>query len=171
MPYSGADVLAQLSELARQQAGLPRALSIMIVSHDQAEGDLLQSALRAVVGYETRIFVATSMAEALKLSKVNPPQIGFCLDNAPLKKAGCEDALRMLRDLGLACPVAIVRNSVTPQIRCKLLDLGATDVLNRDEFCGIRLRECLVRLLEARALPRQDTDEQERVRLTLVSKD
>jgi DNA-binding response OmpR family regulator len=170
MPYSGADVLAHLSELARQRAELPRVSCLLVMSYDRAEGDLIQSALRAVVGYETRILVVAALGEAVQYSKLYPPQASFCLDNAPAKKVDCEQSLRGLREAGITCPVAIIRGTVTTQIRCKLLDAGASDVLTRDEICGIRLRESLLRLLVPRIETETDREFEDAGRLTLVAK-
>ena len=147
MAYSGADVLAQLSELARQRAAMPVVTSIMVVSQNRAEGELIQSALRAVVGYDTRIMVSLNLAEAVRDSKSVTPQIGFCVDDGTSAQGGCAASLRALRAAGISCPVAIIRGEVTPQIKNRLMEIGATDVLNRDDVCGIRLRECLLRLL------------------------
>jgi hypothetical protein len=170
MAYSGANVLAHLSELARQRAELPRVSCLMIVSYDRAEGDLIQAAMRAVVGYDTRILVVASLGEAVQYSKLYPPQASFCLDNAPAKKVDCEQALRGLREAGISCPVAIIRATVTTHIRCKLLDAGASDVLARDEVCGIRLRESLLRLLVPQAETETDKAFEDAARLSLVAK-
>lgn len=152
MAYSGADVLAQLSELARQRAAMPEVSAIMVVSQNRAEGDLIQSALRAVVGYDTRIMVCHSLAEAVRDSKSVTPQIGFCVDDGTNAHGGCAQELRELRAAGISCPVAVIRGEVTPQIKARLLEIGATDVLNRDDVCGIRLREGLLRLLARQTL-------------------
>lgn len=153
MAYSGADVLAQLSELARQRAAMPAVSSILVVSHNRAEGDLIQSALRAVVGYDTRIIVSHSLAEAVRDSKTVAPQIGFCVDDGKGAHGGCAQTLRDLRTAGISCPVAIIHGEVTPQIKTRLMDGGAADVLNRDDVCGIRLREGLLRLLARQVTP------------------
>ena len=152
MAYSGADVLTQLSELARQRAAMPVVTSIMVVSQNRAEGDLVQSALRAVVGYDTRIMVSSSHAEAVRDAKTVTPQIGFCVDDGTNAHYDGAASLRALRAAGISCPVAIIRGEVTPQIKNRLIEIGATDVLNRDDVCGIRLREGLLRLLVRQTL-------------------
>jgi len=148
MPYSGADVLAHLSELARQRAALPRISRILIISQDQAEGDLIQSVLRAVVGYDTHIAIAGAASD-VRISPKNPaPQAVFWVDTGrTTSPAEIAKTLSALRSAGIVCPIAVIRDKVTHQCKAQHYDLGAADVLSRDEVCGLRLRECLLRLL------------------------
>ncbi len=147
MPYSGADVLAHLSELARQRAALPRVSCIFVLAKSVADGDRLQSILRAVVGYDTQIVVAQSLDEIVRLSKPLQPLFGIFLNDANPPTPSVKHVMRGLRAGGVGCPVAVIRDVVTPAVRCEVLELGASDVLTRDEVCGMRLRECLLRSL------------------------
>jgi DNA-binding NarL/FixJ family response regulator len=147
MPYSGADVLAHLSELARQRAALPRISGILILAQNISDGELLQSVLRAVVGYDTQIAVSQTLDEAVRSSKTLRPQLGLFLNDSNPPTPSLIHVMRGLRTSQINCPVAVIRDVVTPAIRCEVLELGASDVLTRDEVCGMRLRECLLRLL------------------------
>ena len=147
MVYSGAKVLAHLSELARQRARLPRISSILIMSQERAGGELIRSTLRAVVGYDTSISVVLTHAEASQHVKLRPPQIAFHLGGTLIDRpSSIASHFQALRKAGIICPVAIIRNVMTPKIKCQILDLGAIDVFHRDEICGLRLRECLLKL-------------------------
>lgn len=147
MPYSGADLLAHLSELARQRAQLPRIGCIQILALQRTNGDLLQSALRAVVGYEVEILVAADLTGALRNMNQPQPQIVFILDDVHNRRDWFAGLVLDIRKAGLSCPLAIVLEVCTPQLRCQLLDLGVLDVIHRDEVCGLRLRECLLKLV------------------------
>lgn len=146
MAYSGADVLAHLSELARQRAELPRISTILVLAQQRSTGDLIQSALRAVVGYEAEIIVAPTFEVAIRDLGKQQPQIVFLIDTAHQRAAYFGGLLQSFRKMGIHCPVAIALDVISPQLRCQLLDLGVLDVFHRDEICGLRLRECLLKL-------------------------
>ncbi len=146
MPYSGADVLAHLSELARQRAELPRISTVLVISRLEATGELIQSALRAVVGYEADIVVCPNVAEAIRTLRDRQPQIAFICDDKHLAIEWFQATAQSIRKAGLACPLAFILEHVSSQLRCQLLDIGALDVFHRDEVCGLRLRESLLKL-------------------------
>ena len=146
MPYSGADVLAHLSELARQRAELPRITSLIIIASHRPSGELIQSALRAVVGYDTKIFVAANVHQAVTHAAELQPEMTFYVDESPLRTDAFTAVLQALRKGGLVSPITVVRSELTSLIRSRLLELGAIDVVHRDEVCGLRLRESLLKL-------------------------
>lgn len=146
MPYSGADVLAHLSELARQRAELPRIAGLIIIATHKPSGDLIQSALRAVVGYDTKILVAATVQQAVADTGEIAPEMIFYLDESALRLDAFTAVLQGLRKGGLVSPVTVVRAELSSQIRSRLLELGAIDIVHRDEVCGLRLRESLLKL-------------------------
>ena len=148
MPYSGADVLAHLSELARQSAALPRLSNVVIIAKQQGAGDVVKSGLRAVIGYEALISVSDSVAEAAVAMKQNKSQIAFFLDESERPVRDFTALLNRFRSVGFSCPLVFISSEITPQIKSQFLVQGALDVLHRDEVCGLRLRECLLKLAQ-----------------------
>ena len=148
MPYSGADVLAHISELARQRAELPRIAHIVVVSRQEATGNVIQSALRAVVGYETDIRVYRSVSEAGRGLSNPAPEIAFLSDDKTMSLDWCRLTLQSLRKGGLQCPVVFILDTISPQLSSQLFELGALDVFHRDEICGLNLRQSLLKLAD-----------------------
>jgi hypothetical protein len=145
MPYSGADVLAQLSELARQRAEMPKIEGVLILAQSAPAGELVQSALRAVVGYETAIELVATLAGSRKPGQ-KAPSIAFLYDdqNDFLERFG--NLMALLRRANITCPVAVISTTLPPQDYPKIIELGAIDIMHRDDICGLRLRETVLKL-------------------------
>lgn len=145
MAYSGADVLAHLSELARRRAEIRRVSDAIVIAPQALEGEIIQSALRGVMGYDARITIVQMISDAVSLTRSKPPEVVFVLDPSKSEGAGA-NTLRALRTAGLQSPVAIISDLLTLKTAAEILAAGAFDVMHRDEVCGVRLRECLLRL-------------------------
>jgi CheY-like chemotaxis protein len=145
MTYSGADVLAHLSELARQRALTRPVADAILVAPQPQDGEFLQSALRSVLGYNTRISIAAMITDAAKMARDKQPDVVFALDPSKLEAAGVK-TLQSLRTAGIRCPIGIISNYVSPKSASEIMQAGAFDVIHRDDVCGIRLRQCLLKL-------------------------
>ncbi len=145
MTYSGADVLAHLSELARQRALTRRVTDAIIIAPQSQDGEFLQSALRGVMGYESRILISAMVSEAADLTRLKQPEVVFALDPTKVEAVSSK-TIRSLRTAGISCPVAVISDLMTQKSAAEVLASGAFDVMHRDDVCGIRLRECFLKL-------------------------
>jgi DNA-binding NtrC family response regulator len=120
MAYSGADVLAHLSELARQRAQIRRVADAVVIAPQPQEGEIIQSALRGVMGYDARITIVQMIGDAAKLTQSKPPEVVFVLDPSTTEAAG-PSTLRALRSAGVQSPVAIISDQLTLKTAAEIL--------------------------------------------------
>lgn len=146
MPYSGTDVLTQISELARQGAAGPRFSHLLVLARQQAQGDVVKSALRALVGYDALISVENSIREAAKSLPRNNPQLAFVVDDTNATVENFSAVIAAFHKAGFSCPLVFISSRITAQNKLHILALGALDALHRDEVCGLRLRQCFLKL-------------------------
>jgi CheY-like chemotaxis protein len=141
---TGCGHLAKRSDLAsaRAKSGLPG--EILIIDDEALDAERLTATLHVLFGYQVLIRWACSLGDAIDSLAERQPCITF-LDDI-LKPAG--DALLSIPELrraGYAGPVIVVSGAVTQSRRTRLLAVGASDVIHKDDVDSVRVAEAVAR--------------------------
>lgn len=141
---TGCGHLTKRSDLtsARAKRGLPG--EILIIDDEALDAERLTATLHVLFGYHVLIRWACSLGDAIDSLAERQPCITF-LDDI-LKPAG--DALLSIPELrraGYAGPVIVVSGAVTQSRRTRLLAVGASDVIHKDDVDSVRVAEAVAR--------------------------
>ena len=141
---TGCGHLAKRSGLASARAkhGLPG--EILIIDDEALDAERLTATLHVLFGYQVPIRWACSLSDAVDSLAERQPCITF-LDDI-LKPAG--DAFLSIPDLrraGYLGPVIVVSGAVTQSRRTRLMAVGASDVIHKDDVDSVRVAEAVAR--------------------------
>jgi CheY-like chemotaxis protein len=141
---TGCGHLAKRNDLASARAKHGRPGEILIIDDEALDAERLTATLHVLFGYQVLIRWACSLGDAIDSLPERQPCIIF-LDDI-LKPAG--DALLSIPDLrraGYAGPVIVVSGAVTQSRRTRLMAVGASDVIHKDDVDSVRVAEAVAR--------------------------
>jgi len=141
---TGCGHLAKRSDLASARAKHGRCGEILIIDDEALDAERLTATLHVLFGYQVLIRWACSIGDAIDCLAERQPSIVF-LDDI-LKPTG--DALLSipeLRRVGYAGPVIVISGAVTQSRRTRLMAVGASDVIHKDDVDSVRVAEAVAR--------------------------
>lgn len=145
----GQSYLERRSELARRLSERPGFKSITIIDDVQFDADVLSGTLRRVLGREIDITTSRSIMALHKLWEAGMPDLVF-MDDRIGHIGTAATHVPVLRKMGYLGPIVVVSGLMTRERRAQIIQLGAVDMLHKDDLDTLTVMELLLRLLGAR---------------------
>lgn len=147
---TGCGHLAKRSDLAsaRSKHGLPG--EILIIDDEALDAERLTATLHVLFGYQVPIRWACSLGDAIDSLAERQPCITF-LDDILRPTNDAFLSIPELRRAGYAGPVIVVSGAVTQSRRTRLMAVGASDVIHKDDVDSVRVAEAMARARAADA--------------------
>ena len=120
------------------------AKDILIVRSADADGAVLTSLLRALLGRQAEAHHIADVGEARARLIETPPNLVILRESAT---AGLRavDAIREFRDAGFVGPIVVVCDQLSAPDASHLRQAGALDVIEKDELNSVRLSLALLK--------------------------
>ena len=145
---SGGDFLAKRSGVTKSKHNLPKLNNILIVEDEATDADRLKATLHLMFGYDIQIQHAATLSIATDLILENTPQLVF-LDDILKPSDTASHSIPLIRRAGFDGPIVVISGQVTRTRRNELYDIGATEVLHKDDVDSVHVAECLTRVYGA----------------------
>jgi DNA-binding NarL/FixJ family response regulator len=142
---TGGDFLAKKSDTTQLSKKLPRLNDVLIIEDERVDADRLKATLRLVLGYDVGVRMANTLGAALDCVMASSPDLVF-LDDLLKPVDTATHTIPFLRRAKYEGPLIVISGQVTRTRRRELVDLGATDVIHKDDVDSVRLAEALVRV-------------------------
>jgi DNA-binding NarL/FixJ family response regulator len=134
--------LARKNELAASQAKFQTLRDVLLIDTGHLDAERLTATLHVILGYKSQIRTAWSLADAVVYLETEPPTVVF-VDDVPEPGTDAEQAIPLLRKAGFAGAIIVVGEKVAPARRAKLLQIGASEVIHRDDLDSVSVAEAL----------------------------
>lgn len=142
---SGGDFLAKKSDVTKLRLQLPSLKDILVVDDETFDADRLQATLRVMFGYDIEMRRAATIAKAVDCVLNRQPEMVF-LDDCLKPSDTATDTIPYLRRAGFSGPIVVISGQVTRKRRQELMDIGASEVIHKDDVDSVRLAEAIVRV-------------------------
>ena len=153
---SGGDFLTRKSDLTRLSKLLPSLRDILVVDDETFDADRLKATLRVMFGYELDLRRAATVASAVDQVIKRQPELIF-LDDCLKPSDTATVTIPYLRRAGYAGPIIVISGQVTRNRRRELIELGAAEVIHKDDVDSSRLAEAMLNVFMPGALQRPAT--------------
>ena len=147
---SGGDFLTKKSEVIKLRKQLPPLGNVLIIEDETFDADRLTATLRVIFGYDIEVRTADTLTKGLDGVLQKPPELIF-LDDILKPSDEATQSIPFLRRAGYDGPIVVVSGQVTKKRAFVLKDVGATDVIHKDDVDSVRLGEALLRVFSAKA--------------------
>ncbi len=148
---SGGDFLAKKSDLNRLKHVLPALKDILVVDDETFDADRLKATLRVMFGYELEIRRAATVASAVDHVMKKQPELIF-LDDCLKPSDTASVTIPYLRRAEYHGPIVVISGQVTRNRRRELIEIGAAEVIHKDDVDSTRLAEALLNVYAPAAL-------------------
>ncbi len=145
---SGGDFLAKRSRVARLHSDIPALTNVLMVEDEAADADRLKATLHLMFGYDINLRHAPTLNIAMDYVLADMPQLLF-LDDILKPSDTASHSIPFLRRAGYKGPIVVISGQVSRNRRNELLDIGANEVIHKDEVDSVRVAECLTRLYKS----------------------
>jgi CheY-like chemotaxis protein len=145
---TGGDYLERRSALARQLSEQQTFKSITILDDVQFDADVLAGTPRRVLGREIAINTARSLMALHKLWETGLPDLVF-MDDRLGHMGNATGHIPALRKLGYLSPIVVVSGMMSRERRAQVMQLGAANMLHKDDLDTLTVMELLVKLLDS----------------------
>ena len=145
MPITHLNFLTKKSDITRLRMQLPALKDVLVVDDETFDADRLQATLRVMFGYEIEVRRAATIATAVDCVLSRKPEIVF-LDDCLKPSDTATDSIPFLRRAGFEGPIVVISGQVTRNRRRDLMDIGATEVIHKDDVDSVRLAEAMLRV-------------------------
>ena len=142
---SGGDFLAKKSDITRLRLELPALSDILVVDDETFDADRLQATLRVMFGYDVKVRRAATVGSAVDCVLKQNPELIF-LDEHLKPSDTATDTIPFLRRAGFSGPIVVISGQVTRKRRQQLMDIGAAEVIHKDDVDSVRLAEAMLRV-------------------------
>ena len=143
-PHSPDDHVANKLGAFRSQPLHELVKDILIVRSADADGAVLTSQLRALLGRQAEPQHLADIDEACERLAMTPPNLLILRDSAT-GGLRAVDAITRVRDAGFTGPIVIVCDQLTAADTIHLRQAGALDVIEKDELNSVRLSQALLK--------------------------
>ncbi len=151
---SGGDFLAKKSDITKLRLQLPALKDILVVDDETFDSDRLQATLRVMFGYDIDMRRAATVASAVDCVRNRRPELIF-LDYCLKPSDTATDTIPFLRRAGFDGPIVVISGQVTRKRRQELMNIGAAEVIHKDDVDSVRIAEAMVRVYAAHDGPSQ----------------
>ena len=142
---SGGDFLAKKSEVIKLRQQLPALRHVLIIEDESFDADRLTATLRVIFGYDIEVRHADTLNKGLDFVLQKVPELIF-LDDVLKPSDNAADSIPILRRAEYEGPIVVISGRVTTKRAFDLKDVGATDVIHKDDVDSVRLGEALIRV-------------------------
>ena len=142
---SGGDFLAKKSDVVQLSKKLPKLSQVLIVEDETFDADRLRATLRVILGYDLNVRRAATLGAALDAVIAMLPELIF-LDDLLKPTDTASHTIPFLRRAKYEGPIIVISGQVTRTRKAELIQLGATDVIHKDDVDSVRLAEALARV-------------------------
>lgn len=142
---SGGDFLTKKSEVISLRQKLPDLSNVLVIEDEDFDADRLCATLRVIFGYDLNLRHANSLTKALDMVLQQKPELIF-LDDVLKPSDNAAQSIPFLRRADYDGPIVIVSGQVTSKRAFDLKDIGAIDVIHKDDVDSVRLGEALIRV-------------------------
>lgn len=147
---SGGDFLTKKSEVVKLRKQLPELHDVLLIEDEAFDADRLAATLRVIFGYDIDVRHASTLTRGIDCVLERLPQIVF-LDDVLKPSDTAIQSIPFLRRAGYDGPIVVVSGQVTSKHAFDLKDVGATDVIHKDDVDSVRLGEALVCVFGAKS--------------------
>jgi DNA-binding NarL/FixJ family response regulator len=148
---SGGDFLARKSDLNRLKPELPQLKDILVVDDETFDAERLKATLRLMFGYDLELRRAATVASAVDQVIKKQPELIF-LDDCLKPSDTANTTIPYLRRAEYTGPIVVISGQVTRSRRKELIEIGATEVIHKDDVDSSRLQEALLSVYAPAAL-------------------
>ncbi len=134
--------LARKNELAGAQAKHHALRDILLINTGPLDAERLTATLRVLFGYKAQIRTASTLPDGIDFIENAVPSVVF-VDDRPQHGVDAEQAIPLLRKASFLGPIIVVGEKIAPARRAKLLQIGAGEVLHRDDLDSVSVAEAL----------------------------
>ncbi len=149
---SGGDFLTKKSDITKLRQQLPDLKDVLVIDDETFDADRLQATLRVMLGYDLEVRRAATIASAVDCVLSRVPELVF-LDDCLKPSDTATDSIPFLRRAGFEGPIVVISGQVTRSRRQVLMEIGATEVIHKDDVDSVRLAEAMLRVYGAPAAP------------------
>lgn len=147
----GSSHLNRKSAVFRHKTAFNKARDFLIVDDEEIDSDRLSATLRVVLGYDVEVRRAATIAQALDELISRPIDVVF-LDDLLKPSDTALETIPLIKRCKFSGPIVVISGQVTRTRRGKLLDLGAYEVIHKDELDSVHLAETLRRIFSAEVI-------------------
>lgn len=148
---TGANYLERRNEVVRLRPQLAFDTVVLVIDGAPQGLGVLTAVLHLMLGYDARLHSAATFGAALDRIVERQPDLIFLADQVPPNTAAL-DALPILRRCGYQGPVVVIGARTGKRHERALVEAGAADVLDRDQFDTVRVSEALLKAYAPRQL-------------------
>ena len=142
----GSDILAQRHSTTAAIDGFERLKDILVIEDNPIDGDRMRATLHLSVGRHAKIRRAETLASALDRVIEKMPDL-IILDDYLKPNDTATDTIPYLQKAGFEGPIIVISGEVNRQRKIELVNLGAADVLHKDDVDSVQVRAALNRVL------------------------
>ena len=144
-PKSGGDHLEKRSDVIKSQRQMPKLDNILVVEDNASDADRMQATLHLMQGYDIEVRSAATISTAVDQVLAKRPAL-VLLDDRLKPADDATQTIPFLRRAGYDGPILVISGEVTRRRRKELMDVGATDVLHKDDVDSVRLAETISKI-------------------------
>jgi len=141
----GVDILTKKSEVTKMRKQRPALSTVLIIEDEKFYADLLAATLRVIFQQDIEVRHADTLTKGVDCVLEQKPDIIF-LDDFLKPSDNAAQSIPFLRRADYVGPIVVVSGQVTKNRAFDLKDVGATDVIHKDDVDSVRLGEALIRV-------------------------
>ncbi len=147
---SGGDFLTKKSEVIKLRQQLPVLSNVLIIEDETFDAKRLAATLRVIFQHDIEVRHADTLTKGVDCVMQKKPDLIF-LDDFLKPSDNAAQSIPFLRRADYDGPIVVVSGQVTRKRAFDLKDVGATDVIHKDDVDSVRLGEALIRVFGANA--------------------
>ena len=144
---TGGDFLAKKSDVNKLRTDLPSLNDVLVVEDETLDAERLKATLRVMFGYDLEVRCASTAAGAVDCVMERQPDLVF-LDDILKPSDNATQTIPFLRRANYTGPIIVISSQVTRNRRKELLDVGANDVIHKDDVDSVELAQSMIRVLK-----------------------
>lgn len=144
-PIAGSDILAERHRVALEAKLRATIKDVLVVEDSPIDGDRMRATLHLILGRDVVIRRAETLASALDCVLERVPDLIF-LDDYLKPNDSAIDTIPYIRRAGYEGHIIVVSGEVDRHRRAKLVELGATDAIHKDDVDSAVIQDVLGRL-------------------------
>jgi CheY-like chemotaxis protein len=142
---AGSEILADRHRVTVETRLRDTIKDVLVVEDSKIDGDRMRATLHLVLGREVQIRRAETLASAIDCVLEKVPDLVF-LDDYLKPSDSATDTIPYIRRAGYDGYIIVVSGEVDRHRRAKLIELGATDAIHKDEVDSSVVQDVLGRL-------------------------
>ncbi len=138
----GVRYLAKRHRLTSSRGRFGKFRDVLVIEDNIIAANRLAATMRVLLGYDLEVRLARTLNDSLVLLAEKAPDVVIVGDK-PTLSIDALQVIPQLKESGYGGPIVVVGGQMTPPRKAKLLTLGASDALHKDDVDSVRLAEAL----------------------------